>query len=91
MTLYIGNLSYQVTDKDLREVLSEYGSIRRLNLPVDRETGRMRGFAFVEMSDDAHEDAAIEDLNGAEWMGRPLKVNKAKPRDSRPRTGSSYR
>ncbi|MEO0375033.1 MAG: RNA-binding protein [Cyanobacteria bacterium P01_A01_bin.17] len=83
MTLYIGNLSYQVTDQDIREVLSEYGQIRRLNLPVDRETGRMRGFAFVEMSDDGQEDAAIDDLNGAEWMGRSLKVNRAKPRDSR--------
>lgn len=80
MTLYIGNLSYQVTDQDLREVLSEYGQIRRLNLPVDRETGRMRGFAFVEMSDEVQEDAAIDDLNGAEWMGRSLKVNRAKPR-----------
>ncbi|MGF1602418.1 MAG: RNA recognition motif domain-containing protein [Thermosynechococcaceae cyanobacterium] len=80
MTLYIGNLSYQVTDPDIREVLSEYGQIRRLNLPTDRETGRMRGFAFVEMSDDAQEDAAIDDLNGAEWMGRSLKVNKAKSR-----------
>ncbi|PZD74926.1 hypothetical protein C1752_00706 [Acaryochloris thomasi RCC1774] len=83
MTLYIGNLSYQVTDQDIREVLSEYGQIQRLNLPVDRETGRMRGFAFVEMSDDGQEDAAIDDLNGAEWMGRSLKVNRAKPRDSR--------
>jgi RNA recognition motif-containing protein len=80
MTLYIGNLSYQVTEQDIREVLSEYGQVRRLNLPTDRETGRMRGFAFVEMSDDAQEDAAIDDLNGAEWMGRALKVNKAKPR-----------
>ncbi len=80
MTLYIGNLSYQVTDQDIREVLSEYGQIRRLNLPVDRETGRMRGFAFVEMADDAQEDAAMDDLNGAEWMGRSLKVNRAKPR-----------
>lgn len=80
MTLYIGNLSYQVTDQDIREVLSEYGQIRRLNLPMDRDTGRMRGFAFVEMADDAQEDAAMDDLNGAEWMGRSLKVNRAKPR-----------
>ncbi|MGB7412635.1 MAG: RNA-binding protein [Thermosynechococcaceae cyanobacterium] len=80
MTLYIGNLSYQVAEQDIQEVLSEYGQIRRLNLPTDRETGRMRGFAFVEMADDTQEDAAIDDLNGAEWMGRSLKVNKAKPR-----------
>ncbi len=80
MTLYIGNLSYQVTDQDLRDVLSEYGQIRRLNLPTDRETGRMRGFAFVELAEDNQEEAAIDDLNGAEWMGRSLKVNKAKPR-----------
>jgi RNA recognition motif-containing protein len=81
MTIYIGNLSYRATEEDLKEVFAEYGAIKRVVLPTDRETGRMRGFAFVEMMEDAHEDAAISDLDGAEWMGRQLKVNKAKPRE----------
>ena len=82
MTVYIGNLSYEITQKDLTDVFSEYGTVRRVTLPIDRETGRMRGFAFVEMGAESEEDAAIEALNGAEWLGRTLKVNKAKPRES---------
>lgn len=81
MTIYIGNLSYQATEEDLSSVFSEYGTVKRVVLPTDRETGRMRGFAFVEMTDDAHEDAAISELDGAEWMGRQLRVNKARPRE----------
>jgi RNA recognition motif-containing protein len=85
MTIYIGNLSYKATEEDLKEVFAEYGPVKRVVLPTDRETGRLRGFAFVEMSDDAHEDTAISELDGAEWMGRQLKVNKAKPKeDDRP-------
>ncbi|MGF1498838.1 MAG: RNA recognition motif domain-containing protein [Elainellaceae cyanobacterium] len=85
MSIYIGNLSYDVTQEDLMEVFAEYGSVSRVSLPTDRETGKPRGFAFVEMEDEAQEAAAIEDLDGAEWMGRDLKVNKAKPRE--PRSG----
>ncbi|WP_299489069.1 RNA-binding protein [Acaryochloris sp. IP29b_bin.137] len=81
MTIYIGNLSYQATEDDVREVFTEYGTVKRVVLPVDRETGRMRGFAFVEMTEDNDEETAIADLDGAEWMGRQLKVNKAKPRE----------
>jgi RNA recognition motif-containing protein len=83
MTIYIGNLSYQASEDDLRQVFAEYGTIKRITLPMDRETGRMRGFAFVELEEDAKEDAAISELDGAEWMGRQLRVNKAKPKDSR--------
>jgi RNA recognition motif-containing protein len=82
MTIYIGNLSYQASEEDIREVFAEYGTVKRVVLPIDRETGRMRGFAFVEMSSDEHENSAIADLDGAEWMGRQLKVNKAKPKES---------
>jgi RNA recognition motif-containing protein len=82
MTIYIGNLSYQATVDDLTEVFSEYGAVKRVSLPMDRETGRMRGFAFVELEEDGHEDTAIAELDGAEWMGRQLKVNKAKPREA---------
>ncbi|PSB03523.1 RNA recognition motif domain-containing protein [Merismopedia glauca] len=83
MSIYIGNLSYQVTEEDLTSVFAEYGSVKRVQLPTDRETGRMRGFGFVEMGSEAEEQAAIDALDGAEWMGRALKVNKAKPREDR--------
>ncbi|MFM7613601.1 MAG: RNA recognition motif domain-containing protein [Synechococcales cyanobacterium] len=81
MTIYIGNLSFQATEDDLREVFAEYGTVSRVALPIDRESGKKRGFAFVEMETDDAEDAAIADLNGAQWLGRELKVNKAKPKD----------
>jgi RNA recognition motif-containing protein len=81
MTIYVGNLSYQATVDDLRSVFAEYGSVTRVVLPTDRETGRMRGFAFVEMAEDDHENTAIDSLDGAEWMGRQLRVNKAKPKE----------
>ena len=80
MTIYVGNLSYRATEEDLKAVFSEYGTVSRVVLPTDRETGRMRGFAFVDMTEDAQEDAAIAELDGADWMGRQLRVNKAKPR-----------
>jgi RNA recognition motif-containing protein len=83
MSIYIGNLSYQVTEEDLKRAFAEYGTVNRVQLPTDRETGRPRGFAFVEMETEAQETAAIEALDGAEWMGRDLKVNKAKPREER--------
>lgn len=83
MSIYVGNLSYQATEDDVLAVFSEYGKVKRVQLPTDRETGRMRGFGFVEMSSDKEEDAAIEALDGAEWMGRDLKVNKARPRTPR--------
>ncbi len=81
MSIYVGNLSYEVTQEDLSAVFAEYGAVKRVQLPTDRETGRMRGFGFVEMETDDQETAAIEALDGAEWMGRDLKVNKAKPRE----------
>ncbi len=81
MTIYVGNLSYQATPEDLTEVFSAYGSVKRVTLPSDRETGRLRGFAFVDLAEETQEDAAIAGLDGAEWMGRQLKVNKAKPRE----------
>ena len=91
MTIYIGNLSYQATEEDLKSVFEEYGTVKRVVLPTDRETGRMRGFAFVEMSDDTSENKAIENLDGADWMGRSLKVNKARPREeSGGGRGSNY-
>ncbi|MEH2150011.1 RNA recognition motif domain-containing protein [Nostoc sp.] len=80
MSIYVGNLSYEVKEDDLRQVFAEYGTVKSVQLPIDRETGRVRGFGFVEMESDAEETAAIEALDNAEWMGRSLKVNKAKPK-----------
>ncbi|MBF2037434.1 MAG: RNA-binding protein [Leptolyngbyaceae cyanobacterium T60_A2020_046] len=88
MSIYVGNLSYEVTEADLSEAFSAYGSVKRVQLPTDRETGRMRGFGFVEMSSDEEEQAAIDALDGAEWMGRDMKVNKARPRDNSNSRGS---
>ncbi len=90
MSIYIGNLSYQVTEEDLKLAFAEYGKVNRVQLPTDRETGRPRGFAFVEMSSEAEETAAIDALDGAEWMGRDLKVNKAKPREERSSSRGSW-
>lgn len=88
MSIYIGNLPYQVNEEAVSEVFAEYGTVKRVQLPTDRETGRMRGFGFIEMSSDDEENAAIEALDGAEWMGRDLRVNKARPRESRSSSGN---
>ncbi len=91
MSIYVGNLNYEVTQDDLSEVFSEYGKVKRVHLPTDRETGRKRGFGFVEMETEAEEETAIETLNGAEWMGREIKVNKARPRENRSSFGGGGR
>ncbi|MGK7941787.1 MAG: RNA recognition motif domain-containing protein [Crocosphaera sp.] len=81
MSIYVGNIPFKVTDADVRDVFQEYGEVKRVYLPVDKETGRMKGFCFVEMETEDQETAAIDDLNGAEWLGRTLRVNKARPRE----------
>ncbi|MBE9101558.1 RNA recognition motif domain-containing protein [Vacuolonema iberomarrocanum] len=94
MPIYVGNLAYTATQEEVEAVFAEYGTVKRVQLPVDRETGRKRGFGFVEMETEEEEDAAIEALDGAEWMGRDLRVNKARPREERrsPSSGgSNYR
>ena len=91
MSIYVGNLSFEVTKEDLNAAFAEYGSVKQVQLPTDRETGRLRGFGFVEMGTDAEETSAIEALDGAEWMGRNLKVNKAKPKEDRGSFGGNRR
>ncbi len=91
MSIYIGNLAYEVKQEDLTEVFAEYGTVKRVNIPTDRETGRPRGFAFVEMESETEEEKAINDLDGAEWMGRDLRVNKAKPREKKGSFGGGGR
>ncbi|MEM9484478.1 MAG: RNA-binding protein [Cyanobacteria bacterium P01_F01_bin.116] len=85
MSIYVGNIAYTVSQEDIQEVFADYGTVKRVTVPMDRETGRPRGFAFVEMSADSEEDAAIEALDGAEWLGREIRVNKARPREERPK------
>jgi RNA recognition motif-containing protein len=87
MSIYVGNLDYEISQEDLTEVFAEYGTVKRVHLPTDRETGRKRGFAFVEMGTEAEEASAISALDGAEWMGRELKVNQAKPREQKTSRG----
>lgn len=91
MSVYVGNLSYDVTQEDLSSVFAEYGTVKRVQIPTDRETGRPRGFGFVEMESESDENKAIEALDGAEWMGRSLRVNKAKPREEKKRSGGYSR
>src|SRR5581483_7343940 len=85
--LYVGNLSFQTTADDLIQVFGEYGNVSRAQVVSDRETGRSRGFGFVEMSEGGEE--AIAALNGAEYQGRALTVNEAKPREDRPGSGGA--
>ncbi len=82
MSIYVGNIPYSVSEDDLSGVFADYGTVKRVYLPTDRETGRMKGFGFVEMASEAEEEQAIETLDGAEWMGRELRVNKARPREN---------
>ena len=84
MTIYIGNLSFQAEQEDLLDLFGQYGEVKSASLPLDRETGRKRGFGFVEMATDEVEQKAIDDLQNVEWMGRMIRVNKATPRE---RTG----
>ncbi len=83
MSIYIGNLPYSVTEEDVKYIFSDYGSVKRVAIPTDRETGRMRGFGFVDSASEEEESAAIEALDGAEWINRELRVNKARERPSR--------
>jgi RNA recognition motif-containing protein len=83
MSIFVGNLSYEISQEDLVDVFAEYGKVQRVFIPVDRETGRKRGFAFVEMESPEQETAAITALDGAQWMGRAIKVNQAREREER--------
>ncbi len=80
LNIYVGNLSFDTGDSELQELFAPHGEVGRASVITDRETGRSRGFGFVEMSDDAAGRAAIEALNGQEFGGRNLTVNEAKPR-----------
>jgi len=84
MNIYISNLSYGVSDADLRDLFAEYGEVSSAKVIMDRETGRSRGFGFVEMEDEAQGQAAIDELNNAEYDGKTISVTVARPRTERP-------
>ncbi|MDB9411716.1 RNA recognition motif domain-containing protein [Microcystis aeruginosa] len=83
MSIFVGNLSYEISEDDLTDVFKDYGNVQRVHIPVDRDTGRKRGFAFVQMENKDQETKAIAALDGAEWMGRSIKVNEAREREER--------
>jgi cold-inducible RNA-binding protein len=87
MKLYVGNLAFQTTDEDLLELFSQAGAVESAQVVMDRDTGRSRGFGFVEMASKAEGDAAISQFNGVEINGRPLTVNEARPRENRGASG----
>ncbi|WP_078122156.1 RNA recognition motif domain-containing protein [Thiosocius teredinicola] len=83
MNIYVGNLPYSATEDELRTAFAAFGDVNRVNVITDRDTGRSKGFAFVEMADNSSGDAAIKGLNETPMGGRNLKVNEAKPRGDR--------
>jgi RNA recognition motif-containing protein len=88
--IYVGNLVWDCTADDLLALFQEHGAVTRAQVITDRETGRSRGFGFVEMNDDGEAQRAVEALNGTEYKGRPLTVNEAKPREERGSGGGGY-
>ena len=90
MKLYVGNLPFSTTNQDLSDIFGEIGAVESSNVIEDRETGRSRGFGFVEMANKEDGERAIEELNGKEFNGRELKVNEAKPQERRNGGGGGY-
>ena len=83
MNIFVGNLAFTTTEDDLAQLFEPFGTVSQARIAMDRETGRSRGFGFVEMPNDAEAEAAIEELHGATIGGRPLTVNEARPREDR--------
>ena len=90
MNIYVGNISYGISEEELKELFGQYGEVVSVKIITDRETGRSRGFAFVEMSNDEEAKKAIEELNGKENNGRTLTVNEARPRAPRNDSNRSW-
>src|SRR5437868_13094543 len=89
--IYVGNLAWECTADDLLALFQQHGAVSRAQVITDRETGRSRGFGFVEMANDAEAQAAIDELNGSDFQGRPLTINEAKPQERRGPAGGSGR
>ena len=90
MNLYISNLSYNISDEDLRQLFADYGEITSAKVIMDRETGRSRGFGFVELSDDELAKKAIEELNQASYDGKVINISEARPREDRGDRGGRF-
>ena len=88
--LYVGNLPHSTTESELRTAFEAHGPVEKISIVTDRDTGRSRGFAFVEMTNAAEADKAIAALNGTEFGGRTLTINEAKPKTDRPRGGQRF-
>ncbi len=84
MDIYVGNLPYEINEETLREVFGEFGSVERVNVIMDRNTGRAKGFAFITMPDNEQAQNAVKSLDGVTVEGRPMRVNQARPREDRP-------
>ena len=87
MNIFIANLSWAITDADLRDLFEEYGEIKSAKVIMDRETGKSRGFGFVELADEEQAKRALTELNGATYDDKVISVSEARPREERPRTG----
>ena len=85
VSIFVGNLPFRAEREDVLQLFTPFGEVTNCSLPLERDTGRKRGFAFIEMADEALETTAIQSLQGAEMMGRPLRINKAEPRGNSPR------
>lgn len=90
MNMYVGNLAYSVTEADLRTAFEAFGTVESASVITDRDSGRSKGFGFVEMPNNSEADAAIKALNDTALGGRNMKVNQAKPRAERPARGPRY-
>lgn len=90
MNIYVGNLPYRLTEEQLGEVFASYGEVSKVKIVTDRDTGRAKGFGFVEMPNDSEAQDAIRALDGKDVEGRNLRVNESKPRDDRPAPRSRF-
>lgn len=91
LNIYVGNLDYSISSDDLRELFEEFGTVNSANVITDRDTRRSKGFGFIEMEDDDEAHEAIEELDGAEFEGRTIKVNEARPREDNRGRGNKNR
>lgn len=85
MNIYVGNIAYSMSEEDLKDEFEKFGEVSVVKIITDRDTGRSKGYGFVEMDDDGAAQEAIASLNGTEMQGRELRVNEARPREDRPR------
>lgn len=90
MTIFIGNLSWETEEEDLKNLFNTYGEVTKCTIPLERDSGRKRGFGFVEMTSESSEKNAIDDLQDVEWMGREIRVNKAEQKDRFQRNNRRY-